>query len=833
MNTPQAEPPEPQSHTDVQPHAEAPTPQAEHAHPENSHVETAEPEHTHIDHAAAEAQTSEHPSDPNVLSELLAAASERRLCVALAKLAAQGVSAENLGHALCQQDAGKTTPWAAAVHAGEFASIGATYLKALDLQHNVGGKTFLELCLSHGAEAGDWAIKRLKTKTISRAKLLSPWGQKDGAPLAHFLALHNHLREFVSRLSKRELKPSEASVSTTPSQDTAVLLESLSTQVPALPENHFGERRMDLLGSAAAGGHFDQFGESFFSITATTETLLPSHFSAENQVHFIHVAHINGHLTHVPGAVWKRLQRLSQEELNDAQKALLAELLAFHAELIVLYCAKLEADPSFYHREIPPDFKSEPAILAIQRRNDLKRYEESPIPFEHLPQRFQQGEDALLSWSKPWIKHLSSAIFSFDRIPERLRDHADALEAWSRPWIELLNSEALEAYKIPPQLRKDPRVITARVNFYCKAVQTGEERALRAVPAELRDLPEMVTALAEGWSVWLAQQGIKGWDQLPPEIRTISKLQEQCAALWQARIEEFDVEWPSIPAEVRAQKHVVEVWLAAQPLLPQMEVSFAEIAAVPTITKVTLQLWRNSNHWNRQKAGTMLIELRNSPWQFTKLQPSAQAHPMIRAAAYEGISELVRQNWAYFQVAPEAFHQDEELLELAVPEWLESVKVGSVQWEQIPTELRAAESLQDWKEKQDAKSRKVEREEKEAKVQSRVRVQPHLPDAEMSAKELKDAGIRKVRSNYWARRIQSDPLQYLEVPESLLNTPAVEAAMRGHWGPIVHSNPDCFHDLPERIRADVGIQRVYKIKTRATTEVEVAPALESDGETEG
>ena len=833
MNTPQAEPAEPQSHTDVQPHAEAPTPHVEHAHPENAHVETTEPEHTHLDHAAAESQTSEHPSDPNVLSELLAAASERRLCVALEKLAAQGISAENLGQALCQQDADGTTPWAAAVHAGEFASIGPTYLKALDLQHDVGGKTFLELCLSHGAETGDWAIKRLKTKTVSRAKLLSSWGQKNGRPLAHFLALHNHLRDFVSRLSKSDIKHSEAAAASTPGQDHAALLESLSTQTPALPDGHFGDRHMNLIGSAAAGGHFDQFGESFFSITATTETLLPSDFSAENQVHFIQVAHANGHLTRVPGAVWKRLQRLSHEELNDAQKALLAELLAFHAELIVLYCAKLEADPSFYHREIPPDFKSEPAILAIQRRNDLKRYEESPIPFEHLPQRFQQGEDALLSWSKPWIKHLASAIFSFDRIPERLRDNADALEAWSRPWIELLNSEAVEAYKIPPQLRNDPRVITARVNFYCKAVQTGEERALRAVPAELRDLPEMASALAEGWSVWFAQQGIKGWDQLPAEIRTIPKLQEQCAALWLARIAEFDVEWPSIPAEVRAQKHVVEAWLAAQPLLPQMEVSFAEIAAVPAITKVTLQLWRNSNHWNRQKAGTMLIELRNAPWQFPKLQPSAQAHPMIRAAAYEGISELVRQNWAYFQVAPEAFHEDEELLELAVPEWLESVKVGSVQWEQIPAELRAAESLQDWKEKQDAKSRKVEREEKQAKVQSRVRVQPHLPDAEMSAKELKDAGIRKVRSNYWARRIQSDPLQYLEVPESLLNTPAVEAAMRGHWGPIVHSNPDCFHDLPERIRADVGIQRVYKIKTRSTTEAEVPPAVESGSETEG
>ncbi len=812
MNTPQPEPAETQSQTtDVQPPADGSTHAAEHAH--------------------AEVQASEHSSDPGVLGELLAAATERRLCVALEKRAAQGASHESLGHALCQQDASGRTPWAAAVRSGEHASINANYLKTLDLQHAVGGKTFLDLCLSQGTEVGDWAIKRLKTKTISRAKLLSSWGQKNGAPLAHFLALHNHLRDFVSRLSKRDLKPSEAAVATTLGQDHAALLESLSTEVPALPENHFGKRHMDLLGSAAAGGHLEQFGESFFSITATPETLLPSNFSAEGQVHFIQVAHATGHLTSVPGAVWKRLQRLSHEHLNEAQKTLLTELLAFHAELIVLYCAKLEADPSFYHREIPPDFKSEPAILAIQRRNDLKRYEESPIPFEHLPQRFQQGEDALLSWSKPWIKHLASAIFSFDRIPERLRDNTDALDAWSRPWISLLSSEALEAYKIPPQLRHDPRVITARVSFHCRAVQAGEERALRAVPTELRDLPEMAAALAEGWSVWFAHQGIKGWDQLPAETRTIPKLQEQCAALWVARITEFDVEWPSIPAEVRAQKHVVDAWLAAQPLLPQMEVSFAEIAAVPTITKVTLQLWRNSNHWNRQKAGTMLIELRNSPWQFTKLQPASQNHPMIRAAAYEGISELVRQNWAYFQVAPPAFHQDEELLELAVPEWLDSVKEGRVQWDQIPAELHAAESLQSWKEKQDAKSRKVEREVKEAKVQSRVRVQPHLSDAEMSAKELKDAGIRKVRSTYWARRIQSDPLQYLEVPESLLNTPAVETAMRGHWGPIVHSNPDCFHDLPERIRADVGIQRVYKIKTRAASEAEDAPAVETGEET--
>ncbi|MEI6872811.1 MAG: hypothetical protein WCL08_11065, partial [Verrucomicrobiota bacterium] len=313
--------------------------------------------------------------------------------------------------------------------------------------------------------------------------------------------------------------------------------------------------------------------------------------------------------------------------------------------------------------------------------------------------------------------------------------------------------------------------------------------------------------------------GIKGWDQLPPEIRTISKLQEQCAALWVARITEFDVEWPSIPPEVRAQKHVVDAWLAAQPLLPQMEVSFAEIAAVPTITKVTLQLWRNSNHWNRQKASTMLIELRNAPWQFSKLQPAAQSHPMIRTTAYEGICELVRQNWTYFQVAPEAFQQDEELLELAIPEWLEALKEGRVEWEKIPAELHPAESLQNWKEKHDAKSRKVEREEKLAKVQSKVRVEPHLPDEAMSKKELKDAGIRKLRSTYWARRMQTDPLQYLEVPESLLNTPAVETAMRNHWGPIVHSNPDCFHDLPERVRADAGIQRVYKIKTRPADDV--------------
>ncbi|NBV87262.1 MAG: hypothetical protein EBS01_13610, partial [Verrucomicrobia bacterium] len=368
-------------------------------------------------HAGAQPHDSAPVPNTGVLDELFHAAAEHRLCLAIEALESAGHPQEAIAAALLQQDATGSTPWASAVRSGEYSTISNNYLKTLDLQHAVEGKTFLEVCLAHGRDSGDWAVKRLKTKTISRAKLLAPWGAQGDTPLAHILALNNHLRDFVSRLSKPDNK-TEATATTTASQDYSVLLESLNTETAALPQNHFGSRRMNLLGSAAAGGHLDQFGESFFSTIATTETLLPANFSPENAVHFLQVAHATGHLTGVPGAVWKRLQRIPADELNATQKALLDELLAYHSELVALYCSKLEADPSAYHREVPPDFKSEPSILAIQRRNDLKRYEENPIPFEHLPQRFQQGEDALASWSKPWIKHLASATFSFDRIPE-------------------------------------------------------------------------------------------------------------------------------------------------------------------------------------------------------------------------------------------------------------------------------------------------------------------------------------------------------------------------------------------------------------------------------
>jgi hypothetical protein len=762
-----------------------------------------------------------HVSNPGHVSQLIAAASERRLCVELEAMLSSGVTKDVLARALGQPDASGQTAWILAVKNGEYASVLPIYLGRLDLKQPVEGKTFLEFCLEHSRETGDWVVKSLKKKSLSRERLLEPWGKEGSAPLAHLLASHGHLHDFLAKLTKRDSKAAEVSVEASSNAEHAALLELAAVSIPA-PSDKFGSRQMNLLGSMALSGNFNQLGETFFSTVATVETLLPPDFSPETQVHFVSVAREFGKLTQVSGGVWKRLQRLEAERLNEVQRTLLTELLGVHAQLVAEYCARLEADPTVYHREIPPDFKSEPAILAVQRRNELKRFEENPIPFEHLPQRFQQGEDAFLAWSKPWIKHLASRNFSFDSIPEKLREHPDALDAWARPWIELLRTEAVEAYKIPPQLRQDPRVIEARVQYYCGSVKGGNEQALRAVPAELRELPDMADAMLAGWVAWFGVRGIDGWEQLPAEMRAQETLQTQCAILWIERVKALDVDWPKIPAEVRAQQDVVKAWLGAQPLLPQMEASFAEVAAVPSINKNALQLWRNSNHWNRQKASTMLIELRNAPWQFDKLQPSAQAHPMIRAAAYEGLCELVRGNWAYFQLAPEAFRLDEELLELAIPEWFEGLKEGRITWEQVPAELHPSETLQDWKNKQDAKSRKVEREEKQAKVQSKARVEPHLPDSEFTKKELKNAGIRKVRSMYWARRIQTDPLQYLDVPESLLDTPAVETAMRNHWGPIVHSNPDCYHDLPERIRADVGIQRVYRIKTRPPEE-----ALES------
>ncbi|MEI6872144.1 MAG: hypothetical protein WCL08_07670, partial [Verrucomicrobiota bacterium] len=125
-----------------------------------------------------EAQSHDSAQTPNagILTELLHAASERRLCVALETLEAAGHSQEAIALALSQQDASGSTPWALAVRSGEYCAISANYLKTLDLQHSVEGKTFLEICLAHGRDAGDWAVKRLKTKTISRAKLLTPWG---------------------------------------------------------------------------------------------------------------------------------------------------------------------------------------------------------------------------------------------------------------------------------------------------------------------------------------------------------------------------------------------------------------------------------------------------------------------------------------------------------------------------------------------------------------------------------------------------------------------------------------------------------------------------------
>jgi hypothetical protein len=114
------------------------------------------------------------------------------------------------------------------------------------------------------------------------------------------------------------------------------------------------------------------------------------------------------------------------------------------------------------------------------------------------------------------------------------------------------------------------------------------------------------------------------------------------------------------------------------------------------------------------------------------------------------------------------------------------------------------------------------RRDKQAAVAGRVQSAPHLQDEELTKKELKNAGVRKLRAAYWAKKIAEDRMNYMQVPESLLDLEILQNAMRKQWGPLVHQNPAAFETFPERIRADAGIQRVYKIATRSNSAEEPA-----------
>jgi hypothetical protein len=107
-------------------------------------------------------------------------------------------------------------------------------------------------------------------------------------------------------------------------------------------------------------------------------------------------------------------------------------------------------------------------------------------------------------------------------------------------------------------------------------------------------------------------------------------------------------------------------------------------------------------------------------------------------------------------------------------------------------------------------------------VAGRVQSAPHLQDEELTKKELKNAGVRKLRAAYWAKKIAEDRMNYMQVPDSLLDLELLQNAMRRQWGPLVHQNPASYETFPERIREDAGIQRVYKIATRASSPSEEA-----------
>ncbi len=565
------------------------------------------------------------------------------------------------------------------------------------------------------------------------------------------------------------------------------------------------------LHAAAAAGTLNEISAPTFS----RKTLLATATDPDQPKHFLHVAAESGTLEAVPGVVWVNLHKFQSEKLTEPETALLKDLLELYASLVARYCERLDADPGIYHREIPPDFKSDPTIRALHRKHEVRRLEESPIRFEDLPQRLQQGDDAFHAWSRPWLKLLAAETHPFDKIPEQLRNNAEALEAWMAPWLTWLATKPIESFKIPPELRQNPQAIAARKQHHCNAVCKGDEAALRTVPEELHGEPELLEAMTDGWSAWLDKNGLKGWPNMPDAFRHSDRLQQQAAALWIARIQNEPFDWIEVPRELHHLHSISDAWMASQMLHPQMEPSMAEIAAQPNIARVTLQLWRNSNNWNRQKTGAMLIELRNKPWHLDKLSEAARSHPMILEAAHDGALDFLERDGGYFHVLPKALREEQELLVLAAAAWLDSLKAGHCTWEQIPAEIHAASSLARWKEKEDSKHRKVERELKQVAAEGRLRANPQLRDEELTKKELKSASIRKLRASYWAKKVEQDQMQFLEVPESLLGQAPIQAAMRLHWGPLVRNNPAGFETLPDRVKADEGIQRVYKIATRS------------------
>jgi hypothetical protein len=580
------------------------------------------------------------------------------------------------------------------------------------------------------------------------------------------------------------------------------------------------------LHAAASSGLFEQIPEAVY----TREVLLPPSVEGQEHPHFLETAKQSGHLEKVPGAVWVRLQKLQSEKLSEAEEHQHQQLMALHAELVALYCSRLEAHPGIYHREIPPDFKNDPTIRALHRKHELKDLEKLPIPFEQLPQRFQQGQDAFEAWSRPWIQLLANDTHPFDKIPEKLRQNEEALEAWRRPWIQRLGKAPIDSYLIPPELRQNAEAVEARKQHHCNAVRAGDENALRTVPKELRELPELLEAMTEGWSTWFAARGLKGWDVIPESFRHTERLQNQAAALWIDRIKHESFAWTEVPRELSGVSAISSAWMDAQPVPAQMEPSFAEIASQPNLTKVTLQLWRNSNHWNRQKTGAMLIELRGKPWLFEKLNAAAQSHPMIHEAAIEGAQDMIGRNANYFHVLPTAFRTEHQLLDQAAADWLADLKAERCTWEHIPASLQAAPSLVHWKEKQESTLRKLAREQKQATAQGRLRANPELRDEELTKKELKSASIRKLRASYWAKKVEKDKMLFLEVPESLIGEEVILKFVRAHWGPLIHKNPAAFESLPDRVKADEGIQRVYKIATRAKEDAEGSAHHEAPSE---
>lgn len=661
-----------------------------------------------------------------------------------------------------------------------------------------------------------------RLRKLSRQRLLavehpegSPAGSAPGEAQVHLVALHGLMDKFfVSKLSKPA--NSKADSADSEAEEAQALLEALLTEAAALPQTVFPGRTMNVFGAAAAGGHLNQIPETCF----TRESLLPN--GSGHSVHFLEVAKAHGRLLEVPAFIWKRLQRLQESRLREADTAQLDSLLALLGEVVAHYCTLLEANPSIYHTDVPADLRTEPALRALHRGHELKHYEQNAIPFEHLPQRFQTGADALQAWSRPWIRLLAADTVSFDKIPAQLRDSDEARTAWAKPWLHKLSTEPMASYQIPPELRHAPEATAARKHYHCGAVSVGNEQALRNVPAEIRTEPEVHDAMRKGWSAWLAAQGLESWNALPEPFHSEESLVEQAADLWIQRIQKGDVKWPDVHEEVRALERVRVAWLGKQKLSAQLPASLAEVAAQPNVTRATLDLWRHSNHWNRQRAVASLVELRNAPWLFTHLDAAARDHTMIADAAYGGITELVRRHWSYFQLSPEDFRTEPDLLELAATEWTAALLAGQIPWERIPAELHAAPSLADWKAKLEAKERLEARRNKQAAVEGRVQSAPHLQDEELTKKELKNGGIRKLRASYWAKKIAEDRMNYMQVPASLLDLEPLQNAMRKQWGPLVHQDPASFETFPERIREDAGIQRVYKIATRAASPEEHA-----------